>query len=575
MRSVSAARHSPPTTSGRGSIAVKVLVGVAAALVVGLGARFLALALGADEPATGCGEGTTQLHVAAAPAIAPVVAALGREHRAALGGPGCVEVVVQPVDPHAEIQALAQGTVRPPDVWIPDSTLWLDRAVAEEVARATNARSVASSPLVLAVPKATADRLRGTSSRPTITHVAAAAAAGTFSVELSGERLSPSRVGTILALTSATAGAPDARASLTALLRSASVATSPAPERLTSLPSSGTVGVPVSEHDVWAANGAGSPTATVAIYTGDVSFDFPYAVLTHDPATVRRAQALYDALIGSTGQYAIKAAGLRDAHGVGGVVLTDARGVDGTTPVTPAVLTPAALAEAERALATATQDARLLAVIDVSGSMAWGLAGREGPGPSRLAIAAGAAGKGMALYPDSTEVGLWLFSEDLTGHRDYREIAPITRLGASAASAAGASGTGDGRSALSAALAKAAPVTDGGTALYATTLAAVRHVAAHWDPTRVNAVVLLSDGKDTDPAGPTLEALVAALSTQSRSGQPVPVITIAFGPEGDAASLAAISKASGGAAYRASTADQVRQIFLDAVGQRACRPHCT
>jgi hypothetical protein len=59
------------------------------------------------------------------------------------------------------------------------------------------------------------------------------------------------------------------------------------------------------------------------------------------------------------------------------------------------------------------RDARLLAVVDVSGSMAAPAPGAEGS--SRLALALGAAAAGLQLYPDSTEVGLWSFSEDLSG----------------------------------------------------------------------------------------------------------------------------------------------------------------
>jgi Ca-activated chloride channel homolog len=54
----------------------------------------------------------------------------------------------------------------------------------------------------------------------------------------------------------------------------------------------------------------------------------------------------------------------------------------------------------------------------------------------------------------------------------------------------------------------------------------------------------------------------------------VPVITIAFGPDADRAALTAISTSTGGAAYRATSPDQIHAVFLDAVGQRACRPDC-
>lgn len=547
----------------------KALAAVASiAVLVGLGGAVSRIAFGGDESTATCQQ-RGQLRVAAAPAIAAVVAAIGHDQLAGSAAPDCIDVVVQAVDPQAEIQSLANGTARPPDVWIPDSTLWIDRAGVERVAKATNAASVASSPLVIAVSSQEADRLRGTdardpAARPTVADVVTATTRGnTFSVELSDQKLSPARVGTILALTRATQSMPDARASLTALLRSATVNTIPTEARLASLSPTAAVGVPASEHDVWASREDRSPVEPVAIYTGGVSFDFPFAVMATDPATLRRAQALFDRLTSPTGQALIKASGLRDVKGSGGPVLTPDRGVNGSTTIAPDRLTSTSLNQAEKALETATQDARLLAVMDVSGSMAWGVGGRDGPGPSRLAIATRAAATGLSLYPPSTEVGLWVFSKDMAGRQDYREVRPVTRLDAPGA-----------RSGLARALTQAAPMEGGDTALYATTLAAVRQMGEHWQPGRVNAVVLLSDGKDTDTDGPTLNQVISALEAQHRSATPVPVISIAFGPQGDTASLAAISKASGGATYRASTADQVRQIFLDAVGQRACRPNC-
>lgn len=562
---MSSSRHAPPAPR-RFATTPRVLAAAASlALLVVLGTAVSRIALGSDETTSACGQEPAQLRIAAAPAIAPVVAALGHDRLGGSAAPDCVDVVVQAVDPQAEIQSLADGTARPPDVWIPDSTLWIDRAGVERVAKATNAASVASSPLVIAVPSREADRLRGTTVRPTVADLATTTAHGHgFSIELSDQKLSPARVGTILALTEATRGRPDARASLTALLRSASVSTDPADQRLTSLSPTAAVGVPASERDVWAARHDGASARPVAIYTGGVSFDFPYAVLTTDPATMKRAQRLFDRLTSAPGQSLLTASGLRDLNGKGGPVLTADRGVDGSTKITPVPLSPPSLTQAEKVLATATQDARLLAVMDISGSMAWGVGGRDAPGPSRLAIATQAAATGLGLYPPSTEVGFWVFSKDIAGGRDYREVAPVTRLDAPGA-----------HSALTRALTHAAPMTGGDTALYATTLAAVQQMGRHWQPGRVNAVVLLSDGKDTDTGGPTLTQVVAALQAQRRSATPVPVITIAFGPQGDAASLAAISRASGGATYRASTADQIRQIFLDAVGQRACRPNCT
>ena len=52
------------------------------------------------------------------------------------------------------------------------------------------------------------------------------------------------------------------------------------------------------------------------------------------------------------------------------------------------------------------------------------------------------------------------------------------------------------------------------------------------------------------------------------------MITIAYGDDSGAEALAAISAATDGATYRTSDPGRILEIFLDAVGQRACRPDC-
>jgi hypothetical protein len=249
-----------------------------------------------------------------------------------------------------------------------------------------------------------------------------------------------------------------------------------------------------------------------------------------------------------------------DGDGAG---LTADRGVDGTRPATVALPDVATAQQVLDTLAAVHRDARILAVVDVSGSMAAPFPGPDGS--SKLDLALQAAAAGLQFYPDTTVVGLWSFSEDMSATTDHQELVPLTPLSAPG---------GGGREALEQAMTALRAVPDGGTGLYDTTLAAVRAVRAGWDPARVNAVVLLTDGDDTDADGIGLDQLLSTLRSEGASGQPVPVITIAYGDSAGAESLAAISAATGGATYQASDPTRIRDVFLDAVGQRACRPAC-
>ncbi len=589
-----------PTDPGRGHISPlgprpRLLVAVLAlALVLTVGAIFVVNRSGSDVSADACLQ-RTMVRVMVTPDLAPTIAAIARQ--TAAGTTMCDQFVVSGAEPAAVLAVL--GTTRAPDVWIPDSTLWLVRARQDGVLSVADAPSVASSPLVLAAPAQLAQQLNP-NGFPTAADLLAHAVSGSPPVvQLATTRLAPERVGALLALQEATAGAPEGRAAFGALMRAAIVDGGHAAEEATATTTGQPTAVPTpepppalvatSEQTVWRANSPRSaaaatetsvvPAATTgatatatstatpagprlrALYAGSAAYDFPYAVVTGNGRVREIAGRLLDAVLRPSAQSLVRAAGFRDAAGRGGLELGRDRGVDGTVTTAVRPLDEDALAQAEAALSAVRLDARLVAVIDVSGSMAWPIAGRTGSGPSRLQVALSAAGTGMGLYPDTTEVSLWAFSDRAAqgGAAPYREVVGRTTLDAA------------GRQKLLAGLTSLRP--HGDTALYSTTLAAVRAARAAYSPGRVNAVVVLSDGADTE-GKLTLDALVSTLAQESSPERPVPVITIAFGPDAPVDALARMSKATGGASYRAASADEIRQVFLDAMGQRACRPAC-
>jgi Mg-chelatase subunit ChlD len=325
--------------------------------------------------------------------------------------------------------------------------------------------------------------------------------------------------------------------------------------------------VPASEQQVFAAN-QGRPTpAVLALYSsgpGSV-LDYPYAVLTSSSSRERLADRLLTALRGTDGRNALYAAGFRDSSGRAGEALRDTVGLDATRPGIAAPAKPADVATVVAALRSVRQDARLLAVVDVSGSMGTPVPGAGGA--TRLQLVQSAALRGLSLYPDRSAVGLWAFSTRLHGDDDYRQVLPVTVLGP----------RGDrsgGRAAVAAAI-SGIRATDGNTGLYDTALAAVRSLRRSWQPNHTNAVVLLTDGRNEDPQGISLAQLVRTLRAEQDPSRPVPVISIAYGSDPVAArALALISKVTGGATYTARP-QNIEQVFLDALGQRACRPLCS
>jgi Ca-activated chloride channel family protein len=99
-------------------------------------------------------------------------------------------------------------------------------------------------------------------------------------------------------------------------------------------------------------------------------------------------------------------------------------------------------------------------------------------------------------------------------------------------------------------------IADGGTAVYDATIEGFRSVRSGAAPGRINAVVVLTDGEDTD-SGASAEDVVQTVRAQGDSSDQVRVFTIAYsaGAVGAADALKKISEASGGQAYEGNTED--------------------
>jgi Ca-activated chloride channel family protein len=104
-------------------------------------------------------------------------------------------------------------------------------------------------------------------------------------------------------------------------------------------------------------------------------------------------------------------------------------------------------------------------------------------------------------------------------------------------------------------------IADGGTAIYDATDAGVEAVSKLSDTTRINAVVVLTDGEDTDSTL-TSEQVVSRLGAQGDSRNRVRVYTIAYsaGAAGAKEALADIANQSGGKAYDAGT-DDIEAVY--------------
>ena len=175
--------------------------------------------------------------------------------------------------------------------------------------------------------------------------------------------------------------------------------------------------------------------------------------------------------------------------------------------------------------------ANVLLVLDTSGSM-----NDEG----RLQNAKDGLQTFLKEVAPQDRVGLTIFNDRVT------EVAPITPVRQIRASLRGV---------------VSRLIADGGTAIYDATDAGVATVKQLADTSRINAVVLLTDGEDTD-SSKSVESVVKELDAQGDSSRRVRVFTIAYsaGASGAAEKLERIAEASGGKAYKGRT-DDIESVY--------------
>jgi Ca-activated chloride channel family protein len=569
-------RHRTRPRGGRNArIAVYLTAGVMAA------GGLAAWRSGDDEPCVG----EIRLRVAAAAEIAPALRDTARDWAtgARAAGNRCVVVDVEAVAPADVAVAVTSaagaalsgvtsesGTTLLPDVWVPDSITWLDRVrtVGKPLVPA-EAESIARSPVVIAMPEPVASGLGWPAARLTWTSLMQQVTGGQpLKLGIVEPVHDSAGLSGLMALgAAATEAGRDADALTVAVMRALIQGrTNATSELLTKFPqradaaaiASALTAAPLAEREVIEYNARRPPVRLAALYLEPAppDLDYPYAVMP-DLATGKAevARDLRRALTGDEFGDRLAEAGLRDADGSG------SRAKFPSVPGAPirTVATKPETAVVARALATwvvVTMPARMLAVIDVSGSMLTPVPTAGGATRGQVSVAA--ARRGLNLFDDDWSVGLWVFSRRINGSRDYREILPIRPMR-------------DNRARLNQVIGTVAPIEGGETGLYDTILAAYRTVKQGWDPKAVNSVVVLTDGFNRDD-GLTLDQLIAALRREKDARKPIQIIAIGIGNDVGEAELRRITGTSGGGTFIARDPSAIGEIFLKAIALRPGAP---
>jgi len=199
------------------------------------------------------------------------------------------------------------------------------------------------------------------------------------------------------------------------------------------------------------------------------------------------------------------------------------------TPLQPA--TGPVVDTLSRTLANPVVPRRSTVLLDVSGSMS----NVEGDG-TRLTNTTAALTEQLNRTPDSTDLGLWIYSKNLDGAKAYKIAVPTGSLTDTV-------GTGTRRQAIDTALDSLTPAT--ATSTYAATLAAYADAVRGYGADRPNSVLLITDGPNDDTSI-TARQLLASIRETTVGGKPVRIDVITIGENSDADTLRALAEQTGG-----------------------------
>ena len=462
----------------------------------------------------------------------------------------CVRFVVDTATPLAVANAVHGNDPLRPAVWVPDSPLW---ARESGLSGLQQGPTIATSPTVVAVPQSLRGaNVSGTQPWKTILE----RTGGRFGMDNPADD-TPALM-SLKGVAESYGGSAAGRQQLTGLVVRMSHSDNASSTMLTDADDPKKArAFPTSEQAVAAYNTehTGSKLSVVVPKEGVAQLRYPVLRIPGSPGGDDAAYERFTKLVTSPlARTIMRNSGFR----VQGETTPTVQGA----PVSLPSSTPDPSAQDLSALLTAwnkaARESRMLVVLDVSGSML-----RKAPkGDSRINLARKAGAVGLQTLPQSTEMGLWVFSTAQQGKRDYREVLPMRRLDSTVGGSSQAS-------MLGAALDTMPSEVRGDTGLYDTVLAAYREAQRNYNPGRENSVVVVTDGANEDTTGGiSLDGLLGELRRLQGNGKPVSVVLVGVGPSTNLDAMRKIAQATGGSAQVAENPDDMVGIFLKAVESR-------
>ncbi len=521
-----------------------------------------------------------------APAVETVARAFNNQNFTAAGH--CVQVQITEGDSAAVASQIdGQAALRglpAIDAWIPDSSLWVDMArsypLGAENVQPTG-KSVARSPLMLVTTAAVAARTRIFGTPPGWTLLLPPAYGGPpaslrLSVDLPDPTDSAAGLAALIEVSRRLGNSATARTAFTQFVFDVeatenfdSVSALQQFVASTEAPFFRQAVTVASEQAVLAYDKANPRAPLAARYPvgpssslGSPELDYPYVLTTSKPGPLQAATEFGNYLQSSYAKSAIRYYGFRSADGVPDVLPAFA-GLSSQPLQLASAATASEAASNLQAWQKLGLGSRDLTLIDVSPAMNQ----PDGNGTQTLEQELSqTAARGLALFPDSTRMGLWEMGASRSVSKPYDQMVTIGPLPADY-------GVITRRTQLQE-LTGTLTTGHGTLALHAAILAAYQQMTRTYAPNYANAVLVLTAGVDSARHDLPLSSLLGKLRALYNPGRKVEIVILMFGRRGDFTALQQIANATGGAAYQVSNPASVGKIFIEAVSQRMCDQGC-
>ncbi|MFI5728988.1 VWA domain-containing protein [Kribbella sp. NPDC051587] len=523
-------------------------------LVLAIGGVFVVRSFGSEAGADGLGgkacDDPTQVKLTVAPELQSSIEAAAKSLAAKGGKDGvpCLQFTITATAAAKVARDIASGSDNRPDLWIPDSSIWVSQADDGETVPSIAVPSIASSPMVLVGKNTsfadTSSWLRAfAGATPALVDPLGTSPGALALLAVQSERQQTSTTdnqvsGVVVPLAQHLGSMPKPYTDVNALFGRAAQG-------------GNDIIVPASEQSFvnYQEEHPEGGLKAVMPTTGTLSLDYPVVVTAKadttkfsDAGKTLGAEMLEDASSQARDQAGFRDQLLDQLSGGRGVGEVD------QLPKPNAETIDRTLGNWSR-LSLSTHS---LAVIDVSGSMAEKVGNK-----TRMQLTIEAASEGLKLFPDTASLGLWTFSSNNgKDGADYKPLVPIKPLSAKQ------------RSVIGNVLKVQKPIPNGGTGLYETAIAAVYAVRKDYNPNAVNSILLFTDGKNDDPGSGDLDATVKTLKSITDPDRPVRIIALGMGPDANPDELRRLAQATGGQSYVAKDPGDLRQVFIDALQSR-------